>query len=517
MLIQEEFDFNILKNIQVEMQFVGSLFKNTDLYVEYGAFIRLKYDFSDDATRFFYDCLEKYYKTASQQKSVDETTFNMFVSQDEERFRLYKKYHGWKTLIEYQRLCEPDECKNYFDTLKKYSLLREYYNQGYAVQRILKLPRFDIMSANDIYKSIRIKADQINTVINSGEEAVELTSKNSNQLDSYLIRPVKGLNFPWQMYTDYFLGMRKTKVLFEGFLSNEGKTRKLVLLAAYITLIENKDFLLMSNEMDEEDLRSCLITTVLNNPVFKQIHGVELKKCEKEIVMGQYRDTETGEFIVKNDDETDEEYVTRLKASSEEYQQVKKVSDWIDNHSTAQIYFKDIGKDYSTNSIEFELRKARMTKNIIYYGYDTLKGYNTDDWSQIKQFATRLKEITKELKMSGFAVFQLADEAVHISIENLTSMQIANAKQIKHVADYLTLGKKIPNAEKHKYKIHYLRPDNDNWGTDVGKPLQVDKNYFAIKIDKNRAGAKDKIIILEIDLNFNTWENIGWLELAKGA
>lgn len=517
MMEQELFDIELLKNTQVEMQFVGSLYKNTDLYIEYGSFVRIKYDFSDEAVQFFYDCLEKYYKTASQQKSVDEVTFNMFISQDTERLKFYRKYHGWKTISEYQRLCDPDECKNYFDSLKKYSLLREYYNQGYAVQRILKFPRFDTMNANDIYKAIRIKADKINTVINAGEEAVELTCKNTSQLNSYLLRPAKGLNFPWQMYTDYFLGMRKTKVLFEGFLSNEGKTRKLVLLAAYITLIENKDFLLMSNEMDEVDLRSCLITTVINNPVFQQIHGVTLKKCEKEIVMGQYRDTETGEFIVKRDDETDEEYIERLVSSSEEYQQVKKVSDWIDNYSTAQIYFKDLGKDYSTNTIEFELRKAKLTKNIVYYGYDTLKGYNTDDWSQIKQFATRLKEITKELQMSGFAVFQLADEAVHIPIENLTSMQIANAKQIKHVADYLTLGKKIPNAEKHRYKIHYLSSDDEDWGEDHGFPLQADKTYFGIKIDKNRAGAKDKIIVLEINLDYNTWENIGWLELVKGA
>ena len=50
--------------------------------------------------------------------------------------------------------------------------------------------------------------------------------------------------------------------------------------------------------------------------------------------------------------------------------------------------FKDVGDDYSPERIEFELRKAKMVQNIKYYGYDTLKGYNTDDWSQIKQFAT---------------------------------------------------------------------------------------------------------------------------------
>lgn len=37
----------------------------------------------------------------------------------------------------------------------------------------------------------------------------------------------------------------------------------------------------MSNEMDEEDLRSCLITTVINNKEFQDLHGVVLEKPER--------------------------------------------------------------------------------------------------------------------------------------------------------------------------------------------------------------------------------------------
>ena len=104
------------------------------------------------------------------------------------------------------------------------------------------------------------------------------------------------------MYNEYFLGMRDTKLLFEGFLSNEGKTRKLVLLAAYVALVQNENFFLMSNEMDEEDLRSCLITTVINNKEFQDLHGVVLEKPEKEIVLGVYHD-KRGEIIRRKIDD----------------------------------------------------------------------------------------------------------------------------------------------------------------------------------------------------------------------
>lgn len=42
--------------------------------------------------------------------------------------------------------------------------------------------------------------------------------------------------------------------------------------------------------MDEEDLRSCLITTVINNKEFQELHGVHITKPEKEIVLGVYHD-----------------------------------------------------------------------------------------------------------------------------------------------------------------------------------------------------------------------------------
>lgn len=499
-------------NIQSEMCFIGALTRNPDLLVNYSNFMRSKYDFSDPVTKFFYDSFETYYLTFSQ--SVDETKMNVFMSQNDERLKLYKQYKGWKTIQRYMSLADESDIKNYFNIIKKYSLVREYGRNGFPVNKILTHKNFDKMTPNDIYRIIRTKADKINTVINAGEEAIELTDKNSAQIDKYLEKPNFGLPFPWYMYNEFFLGMRDTKVLFEGFLSNEGKTRKLILLAAYIALIQNENFFLMSNEMDEEDLRSCLITTVVNNREFQDLHGVYFEKPEKEIVLGVYHDVKNEIIRRKIDDngiyvETNEEYINRVKQDSKEYWEIKKVTDWIDSKDrVGKVMFKDVGDDYSPERIEFELRKAKMVQNIKYYGYDTLKGYNTDDWSQIKQFATKLKELTKELRMSGYAVFQLSDDTVFTDVFSLSSNNIANAKQIKHVADILNLGKKLIKEEYHKYQVVL---EVDAWGEPVVEDLDLRKQYFCIKVDKNRSGSKDKIMLFEIDLNLNVWRNIGYI------
>lgn len=120
-------EINNVCNVQSEIMFVGALYKSPDLYVTYGNFMRPKYDFSDEVVYFFYKCLETYYLKFSQ--TVDETKLNVFMSQDAERMSNYKKYHGWKTISEFMRLADSNDIKNYFDTVKKYSLVREYVFQ----------------------------------------------------------------------------------------------------------------------------------------------------------------------------------------------------------------------------------------------------------------------------------------------------------------------------------------------------------------------------------------------------
>ena len=137
-----------------------------------------------------------------------------------------------------------------------------------------------------------------------------------------------------------------------------------------------------------------------------------------------------------------------------------------------------------------------------------MKNYQVEDWAQLKQIATKLKEITKELKMFGFAVFQLSDDSKFTDVFQLSSMNIASSKGIKHVTDTLTLGKMIEKSEYHKYQMIC---DTPGWGDPTISDLDLSKQYFAIKIDKNRAGSKDKIMLFEINLDYNTWINIGQL------
>lgn len=97
-------------------------------------------------------------------------------------------------------LADVNDFKNVYNTVKKYSLIREYDKQGFPADKILENKKFQFLTANDIYRIMRSKADKINTVINVIDEPVVLTKDVSKVVDSYLLTPQSGIQTHWDGY-----------------------------------------------------------------------------------------------------------------------------------------------------------------------------------------------------------------------------------------------------------------------------------------------------------------------------
>lgn len=498
-----------IKNVQNEILFVGCFYKNPDLYVEYGKYIKSKYDFDDEATKFFYDNFELMYKTFTQ--TIDEVKVNTFMSQDKERFKQYRMYEGYKTIQTWMDLADTDDFDNYMNILKKYSLIREYYRKGYNVEKIINHKKFNLMDAKDIYKIIRAEADKIGTIILSNEESAILNEDATSFIKQWAIKPQMGLDFPFMNLNEMFRGMRKGKFFCNGFLSNEGKTRLVGLMAANTSLVHNEKSLVLANETSEEDFRACLLTTIINNKQFRELHGVNIVKPERELVLGIYRDDKNKiieRFMDENEEfiESEEEYLQRLYKTSKEFRLVLEVSKWLEEQYQNKIFFKHLN-DFSDNSLDFEIRKHKIIHNTNYVFYDTLKPYRDENWAVLKQTATKLASLAIELDCFIWGSIQLTDDSVYTDIFNFSSNNIANAKQIKHVLDFLTLGKRLNKEEYSKYE--YV--PNGQWGEPHSTVLDLSKTYYGLKVDKNRGGSKDRIPLLEVDLDLNTWYEVGYL------
>jgi len=314
-----------------------------------------------------------------------------------------------------------------------------------------------------------------------------------------------------------FRGLRLGKMFALGFLSNEGKTRLAILLASFIAFVKGEKVYLIANETDEDDIRACLLTTVINNEFFKNIHGIDIGKVEREIVLGIYKD-DSGTIIERKMDEdgeyteTEEEFLSRVNRDSSAYRKVLQIAKWIDSQEGNTIFFERL-KDYSDNNLEFKIRKNALSKGVKYFIYDTLKGFKDENWAILKQTTTMLADLMGELKCCLWVDIQLTDDSVYTDIFSFSSNNIANAKQLKHVLDHLILGKRLIKEEYHKYKV--IPNENMCWGEIIQMDLDLNKTYYAIKVDKNRSGSKDKIPVLEVDLDKNIWLEIGHLIKAS--
>lgn len=66
---------------------------------------------------------------------------------------------------------------------------------------------------------------------------------------------------------------------------------------------------------------------------------------------------------------------------------------------------------------------------------------------------------------------------------------------------------KIHPADYDKYEYE---PFDKSWG-DGNRQLDKNKVYYGTKIDKNRSADKSKLMLFEVNLDYNTWNNVGYL------
>lgn len=466
-----------MTNVQVELLYCGTMYESPDIYINYGSSIRSKYDFSDEACRFLYDEFESYYLTFSQE--ITENKVNNYMSQNSERFKTYRKYGGWKTIKSMMDLSDPNDIKNVYSILKKYSLLREYARNGYAVEKIFRLKNFQTLNASDVYRLIRTKCDKINTVISNVDEPSILTENTTQLVNHYLEKPEFGLHSDFHGFDTYFRGYLRSKVLFNGCLSNEGKSRYMTKIICDIALKQRQRCMLLSNEQTELDFHNALIATVAANDEFRELHGIDIQKPEGEITQGNYRSDITGEFMQMKRDkdgtalETIDEYIQRLNDESTEYRKIQQISNWVDEQTKDKlIRFLDVSQDYSDDNLDMQIRKAKVCYGCDYIFYDTMKSWQLEDWTRFKLTATKLCECAKQNHLYIMSSFQLTDATVFDDIFNLTSNNIGACKGIKTVCDMLTLCKKIAPEEYGKYQYRPFKMDeaDETWGEIIERP-----------------------------------------------
>ena len=145
----------------------------------------------------------------------------------------------------------------------------------------------------------------------------------NDDLSEFLIKGennlTNGLPLPFPILTSVFKGVRKGETMAFAMPSNAGKSRFTLNIAASIAFTQKKKVLIISNEMSEDKMKLCLITTILNNERFAKFHGQKIKKSENELLgfkfrpdVGQNVEVDEDGYVLKRPKETQEEFAERL-------------------------------------------------------------------------------------------------------------------------------------------------------------------------------------------------------------
>ena len=419
---------------------------------------------------------------------------------------------------EYEYKCEKLNMEKIYVEIKKLFILRKNYTSmpiksiQNGIVKITEYKLYDQMSEEEVKSAVNqvMVTDKFKQSVLS-DELTDFFVQGNNNLTN-------GLEFPFRIISSVFKGIRRGETMAFAMPSNAGKSRFTINIAAYVAFIHKKKVLVISNEMSEEKMKLCLITTILNNEPYQKLHGQKLHKSEGELLEFKFRpdnlenvNVDENGYVIKEKNETQEEFVARLKNISEEFRMTLRAMDWVKEQTENSIYFVNI-----TNHTNDELQKIIMNyyykEEIHYMFYDTLKTdtENIGNGEEIKKTATMLSNLAQNFSLFIGSTIQLNENAT--TPINLTVNDLAVSKTVKEVLDTLCLVKQINND--HLVDYEYSNQEVGLPYKDLQKFEDPDVRYYACVVDKNRAGAKPKVL-LRLNLAYNFWEELGYLRLKQ--
>ena len=382
------------------------------------------------------------------------------------------------------------------------------------IVEILDYELYDKMTVEDVKNTVeQVTATEKFKRAVLNQDLTDFLVKGDNVLTN-------GLELPFPILTSVFKGIRKGETSAFAMPSNSGKSRFIINLAANIALVHKKKVLIISNEMSEEKMKLCLITTIVNNPEIQKLHGQKLHVSENELLAFKFRPTDPNDqtilkdengYIIKNEGESQAAFAKRLINISEEFVEVLKVTNWFNEKLKNSIYFIDI-TDHTNDELKKVIMNYYYKEKIEYVFYDTLKTDidNIGNGEELKKTATILSNLAQNFDMYIGSTLQLAETSTDPI--NLSVNDMAVSRTVKEVLDTLCLFKQIHTENLGNYQYSLNETDEEVY--ELEKFKDPDVRYYSCVVDKNRAGAKPKLLF-RLNLAYNRWEELGYLRLKQ--
>ncbi len=443
----------------------------------------------------------------------------------------FEKYGGYSIIEELMEETKnaTDNFEGYYDEVKKYALLREYY-QLFGDKVVEKKENYD-------YKTLSRNAismywnDKLNSVdIEHNETSIVAYNLLAN-LDDFInrldINPDLGMPFyKGRKLTDIINGWAYGTLSIIGAFSGNGKSSFVMEKLIMSCIKESEKLAIIANEMDLDQYQKMLLITVMGAEMYAKFKDY----FEEDKIRFNRKSINKGNF------------------TAAEKMKLQMAVDWVKemiggNDSLIKLIPLE---EYTMDNVE------KVVKKFARRGYnrwivDTAKpseGGRKERWQQFVEDFDRLYKLARKdgggLNLAMMATVQQADN--YVGKYWLNEQCLADGKKIKNVADLVWHLRPVHPQEyqggaNELEVINWIRKSDDmfnndevdddvSFTTDDGTTLMKQKItlkqgkvYYLLFTSKNRRGMTNltglDVLVLEVDFNSNRWKEVGWCKNVK--
>ena len=452
----------------IECNFVLSLFKDLNLVNEYQNVVNGEDIITEDG-QFYYGLAQGLIKNGYQ--VADNMSIHTYLEDKEILRKGWEKRGGFATVKEITDLLSLSNIDAYHDEVVKNNLLIRLHNAGFPV--IKDLNKFKDMDSEEVYSYYEYQLSNI--AVNKIEKlhAEDLTTGYEDYIRLWNEGGQVGYRIASGMLNYQLLGIHKKNLLLH--LSGIGWGKTSSAISWYILpTIEKEDVVIIANEQDASEWRQMILATVLFNKI-GEVKGFSRHK----MMIGNYE--------------------------AEHIDKMREAAAWLEKQPGKIIFIET--QDYSVGNVK-KIMTRYAALGVGLFLVDTLKPMNDASdraWGEFSEVAKELFLQSKKLDVAVVATCQLSPEAMSRRYLDLTC--IAKAKAIAETASTVVMFRPITADEKEKIK-------GFNYEGKIKKEvtLDKDKDYIMVFTPKNRHGQISPQIIMERNMNFNSYRDVCWTE-----
>lgn len=448
----------------IECNYIFCIYKDISILDDYPN-IKNEDDIITEDGIFYYGLVQKLHE--SGYKTIDSISVYTFLEDKPAVRKRFEKFGGWSTVSEITSLLSVDNIKAYHDELVKNNLLIRLNESGFNVLK--NLDNLKQMSYDEVYSYFEFQLSNIAVTKIDKFSAVDLTQGYDEYIDMWNEGSDVGYEVGSRWLHNRLMGIHKKNLLLHAAGIGWGKTSSAI--SWYILpAIEHQDVTIIANEQGVSEWRQMILSTVLFNKV-GNVAGFSRHK----MIEGNY--------------------------TEEQRKKMSEAAEWL-AQQPGKINFIET-QDYSVATIKKIISKYSALGCSLFI-VDTLKPESDADkqaWGLLADVAKELFLLAKKKDIAVVATCQLSGDAMSRSFLDLTC--VGKSKAIAETATQVVMFRPIKTDEIEKI-VGY------KFDGKIRREIKLDpaKQYIMVFTPKNRFGEVSPQIIMERNLNFNTYKDV---------